>query len=87
MYEGARVRPDETPATLGMEDGDQIDAHIEQVSRCVPFSFLYIGYLGHARDRGIHEMWSCSPSHTPSLQCTRDGASLLMLRLGLGNFC
>ncbi|VDB98189.1 unnamed protein product [Peniophora sp. CBMAI 1063] len=31
MYEGARVRPDETPAMLNMEDGDQIDAHIEQL--------------------------------------------------------
>ena len=32
MYEGARVQADETPAMLNMEDGDQIDAHIEQVS-------------------------------------------------------
>ena len=37
MYEGARVQADETPAMLNMEDGDQIDAHIEQVSFIISF--------------------------------------------------
>ncbi|KAF8952256.1 hypothetical protein BDZ97DRAFT_1613042, partial [Flammula alnicola] len=29
-YEGARVSKEDTPAGLGMEDGDQIDAFLEQ---------------------------------------------------------
>ncbi|KNZ78925.1 hypothetical protein J132_08150 [Termitomyces sp. J132] len=31
-FEGQRLQPDDTPASLGMEDGDQIDAFLEQVS-------------------------------------------------------
>ncbi|KIL63715.1 hypothetical protein M378DRAFT_31624, partial [Amanita muscaria Koide BX008] len=31
-YDGQRIDLEETPATLGMEDGDQIDAHLMQVS-------------------------------------------------------
>ncbi|KAF9476139.1 hypothetical protein BDN70DRAFT_188524 [Pholiota conissans] len=30
-YEGQRVSKDDTPAGLGMEDGDQIDAFLEQL--------------------------------------------------------
>ncbi|KAL1671112.1 hypothetical protein EV122DRAFT_272498 [Schizophyllum commune] len=30
-YDGTRVKPDDTPAGLGMEDGDQIDAFLEQL--------------------------------------------------------
>ncbi|KAJ7577919.1 ubiquitin-related domain-containing protein [Mycena floridula] len=30
-YDGNRVQVTDTPAELGMEDGDQIDAHLEQV--------------------------------------------------------
>lgn len=30
IYEGDRVKETDTPATLGMEDGDEIDAMIEQ---------------------------------------------------------
>ncbi|KAF8057606.1 hypothetical protein FPV67DRAFT_237919 [Lyophyllum atratum] len=30
-YEGNRVQADDTPAGLGMEDGDQIDAFLQQV--------------------------------------------------------
>ncbi|KAF8804028.1 hypothetical protein BYT27DRAFT_7107980 [Phlegmacium glaucopus] len=30
-YEGQRVGKEDTPASLGMEDGDQIDAFLEQV--------------------------------------------------------
>ncbi|RDB21923.1 Ubiquitin-like protein SMT3 [Hypsizygus marmoreus] len=30
-YDGARVQPTDTPGDLGMEDGDQIDAHLEQI--------------------------------------------------------
>ncbi|TFK51339.1 ubiquitin-like protein [Heliocybe sulcata] len=26
-----RLRPEETPADVGLEDGDQIDAHLEQL--------------------------------------------------------
>ncbi|KAI1782593.1 ubiquitin-like protein [Ganoderma leucocontextum] len=29
---GVRLRPEETPAEHGMEDGDTIDAHLQQVS-------------------------------------------------------
>ncbi|KAL1744857.1 hypothetical protein HDZ31DRAFT_63662 [Schizophyllum fasciatum] len=31
IYDGTRVNKDDTPAGLGMEDGDQIDAHLEQL--------------------------------------------------------
>lgn len=31
MYDGARVQPEDTPTTLGMDDGDAIDVVIEQV--------------------------------------------------------
>ncbi|PPQ67795.1 hypothetical protein CVT25_009099 [Psilocybe cyanescens] len=31
-YDGQRVKPEQTPAELEMEDGDQIDAFLEQVS-------------------------------------------------------
>ncbi|GLB42913.1 putative ubiquitin-2 like Rad60 SUMO-like [Lyophyllum shimeji] len=31
VYENQRVQPDDTPAELGMEDGDQIDAFLQQV--------------------------------------------------------
>ncbi|KAI0065157.1 ubiquitin-like protein [Artomyces pyxidatus] len=31
VYEGERVQPDETPAGRSMEDGDVIDAHLEQL--------------------------------------------------------
>jgi len=31
IYEGRRIQGDESPASLGMEDGDQIDAHLMQV--------------------------------------------------------
>ncbi|TFK25880.1 hypothetical protein FA15DRAFT_668047 [Coprinopsis marcescibilis] len=30
-FEGQRVGPDDTPGSLGMEDGDQIDAFLGQV--------------------------------------------------------
>ncbi|OSX62767.1 hypothetical protein POSPLADRAFT_1076883, partial [Postia placenta MAD-698-R-SB12] len=30
-FDGQRIRPEMTPAELGMEDGDQIDAHLTQV--------------------------------------------------------
>ncbi|KAI0338734.1 ubiquitin-like protein [Trametopsis cervina] len=30
-FEGNRVRPEETPLDHDMEDGDNIDAHLEQV--------------------------------------------------------
>ncbi|KAG5721554.1 hypothetical protein E4T56_gene13085 [Termitomyces sp. T112] len=30
-FEGQRLQPDDTPASLGMEDGDQIDAFLEQL--------------------------------------------------------
>ncbi|TFK68939.1 ubiquitin-like protein, partial [Pluteus cervinus] len=30
-YDGSRIGSDETPASLGMEDGDQIDAFLGQV--------------------------------------------------------
>ncbi|KAF4565442.1 hypothetical protein EYR40_002477 [Pleurotus pulmonarius] len=30
-YDGQRIQPDESPASLGMEDGDQIDANLEQL--------------------------------------------------------
>ncbi|TRM63698.1 ubiquitin-related domain-containing protein [Schizophyllum amplum] len=30
-YDGTRVAKEDTPAGLGMEDGDQIDAHLEQL--------------------------------------------------------
>ncbi|KAF7416296.1 hypothetical protein PC9H_002561 [Pleurotus ostreatus] len=30
-YDGQRIQADETPASLGMEDGDQIDANLEQL--------------------------------------------------------
>ncbi|KAG5653487.1 hypothetical protein H0H81_000124 [Sphagnurus paluster] len=32
-YDGERVKADDTPGGLGMEDGDQIDAHLEQPAR------------------------------------------------------
>ncbi|TFY52574.1 hypothetical protein EVJ58_g9937 [Rhodofomes roseus] len=31
LFEGQRVLPEMTPAELGMEDGDTIDAHLEQL--------------------------------------------------------
>ncbi|KAF5375956.1 hypothetical protein D9615_008157 [Tricholomella constricta] len=31
VYDGTRVQPDDTPGGLGMEDGDQIDAFLEQL--------------------------------------------------------
>jgi len=33
-YEGTRVNAEDTPASLGMEDGDQIDAFLGQVGGC-----------------------------------------------------
>lgn len=30
-FEGNRIQKEDTPASLGMEDGDQIDAFLEQV--------------------------------------------------------
>ncbi|KAF9445238.1 ubiquitin-like protein [Macrolepiota fuliginosa MF-IS2] len=30
-YDGERVNAQSTPGDLGMEDGDQIDAHLEQI--------------------------------------------------------
>ncbi|KAF4622316.1 hypothetical protein D9613_009260 [Agrocybe pediades] len=30
-YDGTRVNKDDTPAGLGMEDGDQVDAFLEQL--------------------------------------------------------
>jgi len=30
-YEGNRVRAEDTPAQLGMEEGDTVDAHLQQV--------------------------------------------------------
>ncbi|KAI0029016.1 hypothetical protein K488DRAFT_57304 [Vararia minispora EC-137] len=30
-YEGERLLPEDTPASRGMEDGDMIDAHLQQV--------------------------------------------------------
>jgi len=35
VHEGIRVRPEETPAERGMEDGDVIDAHLEQLGGSV----------------------------------------------------
>ena len=34
MYDGARVQPEDTPQTLGMDDGDAIDVVIEVRARC-----------------------------------------------------
>ncbi|CCL98873.1 uncharacterized protein FIBRA_00880 [Fibroporia radiculosa] len=31
IFEGQRVRPEMTPADLNMEDGDVIDAHLQQL--------------------------------------------------------
>ncbi|PIL34542.1 hypothetical protein GSI_03320 [Ganoderma sinense ZZ0214-1] len=33
-FSGVRLRPEETPAEHNMEDGDTIDAHLQQVSPC-----------------------------------------------------
>ncbi|KAL9708905.1 hypothetical protein Ac2012v2_007835 [Leucoagaricus gongylophorus] len=30
-YDGQRIGKDDTPGGLGMEDGDQVDAHLEQL--------------------------------------------------------
>ncbi|KAJ8516715.1 hypothetical protein ONZ45_g6000 [Pleurotus djamor] len=30
-YDGERIKADDTPGSLGMEDGDQVDAHLEQI--------------------------------------------------------
>ncbi|KAF9267150.1 hypothetical protein L218DRAFT_1074455 [Marasmius fiardii PR-910] len=30
-YEGSRVNPDDTPASRGMEEGDQLDAFLQQL--------------------------------------------------------
>ncbi|KAF9524224.1 ubiquitin-related domain-containing protein [Crepidotus variabilis] len=30
-YDGNRINADDTPADLSMEDGDQVDAHLQQV--------------------------------------------------------
>lgn len=30
-YDGNRINKEDTPASLGMEDGDQVDAHLGQV--------------------------------------------------------
>ncbi|KAE9394970.1 hypothetical protein BT96DRAFT_826986 [Gymnopus androsaceus JB14] len=38
-YEGRRIKQDETPADLEMEDGDQIDAFLEQVRIHSPSEF------------------------------------------------
>ncbi|KIP01455.1 hypothetical protein PHLGIDRAFT_96990 [Phlebiopsis gigantea 11061_1 CR5-6] len=29
-YDGERIRPEQTPAELGMEEGDIVDAHLQQ---------------------------------------------------------
>ncbi|KIM61005.1 hypothetical protein SCLCIDRAFT_123016 [Scleroderma citrinum Foug A] len=34
VYEGNRLNGADTPAMLGMEEGDMIDAHLQQVSPC-----------------------------------------------------
>mmetsp|Transcript_23041 Transcript_23041/g.69082 ORF Transcript_23041/g.69082 Transcript_23041/m.69082 type:complete len:92 (-) Transcript_23041:39-314(-) len=31
LYDGQRLNPNQTPADLDMEDGDQIDARLEQI--------------------------------------------------------
>ncbi|KAI0052225.1 ubiquitin-like protein [Auriscalpium vulgare] len=31
VFEGERVQPEDTPASLNMEEGDVIDAHLEQL--------------------------------------------------------
>ncbi|KAL4066615.1 ubiquitin-related domain-containing protein [Scleroderma citrinum] len=31
VFEGNRLNGDDTPAQLGMEDGDMIDAHLQQI--------------------------------------------------------
>ncbi|KAJ3730645.1 ubiquitin-related domain-containing protein [Lentinula raphanica] len=33
-YDGVRIQEDQTPANLGMEDGDLIDAFLEQIGGC-----------------------------------------------------
>ncbi|KAF8151759.1 hypothetical protein B0H34DRAFT_728920 [Crassisporium funariophilum] len=35
-YEGSRISKEDTPASLGMEDGDQIDAFLEQLGGSTP---------------------------------------------------
>ncbi|KAL6077597.1 Dolichyl-phosphate-mannose--protein mannosyltransferase pmt3 [Balamuthia mandrillaris] len=34
LYDGSRVQPDQTPKELGMEEGDIIDAVLQQTGGC-----------------------------------------------------
>lgn len=34
LYDGSRLRPDQTPDALEMEDGDEIDAMVHQTGGC-----------------------------------------------------
>ncbi|KAF2744221.1 ubiquitin-like protein [Sporormia fimetaria CBS 119925] len=34
LFEGSRVQPDDSPDTLGMEDGDTLEVHQEQIGGC-----------------------------------------------------
>ncbi|KAF5320080.1 hypothetical protein D9611_010280 [Ephemerocybe angulata] len=38
VFEGQRITPEDTPGSLGMEDGDQIDAFLMQVGGGDPLS-------------------------------------------------
>ncbi|KAI0315485.1 ubiquitin-related domain-containing protein [Amylostereum chailletii] len=40
VFEGERVLPQDTPAGRGMEDGDVIDAHLEQLGGALKTTFL-----------------------------------------------
>ncbi|EKM51067.1 uncharacterized protein PHACADRAFT_151586 [Phanerochaete carnosa HHB-10118-sp] len=45
-FEGERIRPEQTPGEFNMEDGDTIDAHLEQVrSRYLYASILLLNYV------------------------------------------
>ncbi|KAJ8091773.1 hypothetical protein AAF712_005992 [Marasmius tenuissimus] len=36
VYDGTRVSPEDTPAGLGMDDGDQLDAFLQQLGGSMP---------------------------------------------------
>ncbi|KAG7085609.1 hypothetical protein E1B28_003159 [Marasmius oreades] len=37
-YDGSRVNPEDTPASRGMEDGDQLDAFLQQLGGASTYS-------------------------------------------------